>query len=122
MLGAIFAALCCAGLPVILSVLTAIGLGWLRRDAILWPLMFISLAIALWGLEAQRRLHHASGPLVLALLGAIALVAGVVFVHGFPARLLIDGGALALIGSTLWNIGGRTGAKRNQRAATTTAR
>jgi mercuric ion transport protein len=120
-LGAIFAALCCAGLPVILSVLTAIGLGWLRQDAILWPLMFLSLGVALWGLEAQRRSHHASGPLILAVAGAIALVAGVVFVHGFPARLLIDGGALALIGATLWNIGARTGARRSRSAAAATA-
>jgi mercuric ion transport protein len=107
MLGAIFAALCCAGVPVILSVLTAVGLGWLRRDAILWPLMFASLAVALWGLNAQRRAHGSRGPLALATVGAVALVAGVVFVHGFPARELIGVGALALVAATLWNIRAR---------------
>lgn len=106
-LGAIFAALCCAGLPVILSVLAAVGLGWLRRDAILWPLMFLSLGIALWGLNAQRRMHGAVGPLLLAAAGAAALVAGVVFVHGVSARVLIDGGAIALVCATIWNIRAR---------------
>ncbi|HEV2017624.1 MAG TPA: MerC domain-containing protein, partial [Gemmatimonadaceae bacterium] len=62
--GAIFAALCCAGAPLVLSVLAAIGLSFLRTDAILLPLMGISLAIALWGFWMGRRLHGASGPLL----------------------------------------------------------
>lgn len=35
--GAVLAALCCAGTPVIIAGLTALGLGFLRRDGILWP-------------------------------------------------------------------------------------
>ena len=106
-LGAVFAALCCAGAPVIVSVLAAVGLSWLRRDAILWPLMFLSLGIALWGLWRDRRMHGRAGPLVLAAAGAVALVAGVVFVQGPPALLLINAGALTLIAATLWNIWAR---------------
>lgn len=104
-IGAVSAALCCAGTPIIVATLTAIGLGWLRRDSILWPLMFVSLAVALWGLWRDRRRHARSGPLVLASGGASGLVAGVVFVHGPPALWLIYSGALLLIGGTLWNIG-----------------
>ncbi|HEX3236279.1 MAG TPA: hypothetical protein VHR41_18965 [Gemmatimonadales bacterium] len=73
--GAVFAALCCMGVPVIVSVLAAVGLGWLRQDAILWPLMVVSLAIA-----------------------------GVIFVHGPPARVLIDTTAVALVLATAWNV------------------
>lgn len=106
-LGAVFAALCCAGAPVILSVLAAVGLSALRRDAILVPLMVGSLAVALWGFAADRRAHARAGPLGVATAGAVALVAGVVFVHGPPAYLLIDGGALALVAATLWNVRAR---------------
>jgi mercuric ion transport protein len=106
-LGAVFAALCCMGAPIIVGVLGAIGLSWLRQDAILWPLMFLSLAVALWGLARDRGRHGHGGPVVLAAAGAVALVAGVVFVHGLPARLLIYGGAIALVAATLWNIGVR---------------
>ena len=106
-LGAVFAALCCMGAPIIVGVLGAIGLSWLRQDAILWPLMFLSLGVALWGLALDRRQHGAVGPLILAVVGAGALVAGVVFVHGFPARELIYGGALALLVATAWNIAAR---------------
>jgi mercuric ion transport protein len=106
-IGAVFAALCCAGAPVILSVLAALGLSALRRDAILWPLMIVSLCVALWGLWTERRAHGLDAPLAFAVGGAVALVAGVVFVHGPPARLLIDGGAVGLVAATLWNIWAR---------------
>ncbi len=48
-LGAIVAALCCAGTPIIVGALGALGLGFLRKDAILWPVMLGALLIALWG-------------------------------------------------------------------------
>jgi mercuric ion transport protein len=103
-IGAVLAALCCMGAPIIVGALTAVGLGWIRSDAILWPLMFLSLGVALGGLSSDRRRHRTAGPLVIASVGAIALVAGVVFVHGPPARVLIYAGAIALVVATLWNI------------------
>ncbi len=106
-IGAVFAALCCAGAPVILSVLAAVGLSALRRDAILLPLLVVSLGFALGGFRTERRTHGATGPLALAAAGAVALVSGVIFVHGPPARLLIDAGALALVAATLWNVWAR---------------
>lgn len=111
-LGAIFAALCCAGTPFILAGLSAVGLGFLKNDAILWPLMFASLAMALWGFWVGRRLHGLIGPLALAMVGAIALVAGVVFIHGFPAMQVIWTGVGALVVATLWNISARRRCQR----------
>jgi mercuric ion transport protein len=57
MIGAVFAALCCAGAPVILSVLAALGIGALRRDAILVPLVVGALIVAFWGFAVDRRVH-----------------------------------------------------------------
>lgn len=106
-LGASFAALCCAGTPLIVSALAAVGLGFLRNDAILWPLMFASLAVALWGFWRGRGVHGSAGPLALAVAGGAALVAGVVFIHGFSAKPVIWAGAVALLGATVWNVAGR---------------
>lgn len=106
-LGAVFAALCCAGTPFIVAGLAAVGLGFLKNDAILWPLMFGSLAVALWGFWTGRRIHGLSGPSIVATLGAVALVAGVVFIHGFPAMQVIWLGVALLIGATFWNISAR---------------
>ena len=112
-LGAVFAALCCAGLPLIVSVLASVGLSFLRRDSILWPLMFASLAVAVWGFWQGRRTHGSAGPLGLAVAGAVSLVVGVVFVHGFPAKQMIWAGAVALIAATAWNVQARRACARD---------
>ena len=67
-LGAIVAALCCAGTPLIVSALAALGLSALRRDAILWPVMLGSLLLALWGFWRGFRMHRTAGPLALGIL------------------------------------------------------
>jgi hypothetical protein len=97
------AALCCAGAPIILSILAATGLSFLRTDAILIPVIGVALVIALWGFWTGRRVHGSSGPFALGVVGSVALVAGVVFVHGVPAKVLIGAGALMLLAATLWN-------------------
>jgi len=102
-IGAVLAALCCAGAPIIVSVLAALGLGFLRQDAILLPFMGVALIIALWGFWSDARRRRSRGPLALAVGGAVTLVAGVVFVHGMPAKVLIGISTIALVGATLWN-------------------
>jgi mercuric ion transport protein len=115
--GATFAALCCAGTPVIVGALGAAGLGFLRKDGILWPLMLASLALALWGFWQGRSLHGRSGPLLLGGAGAASLASGVMFVHGPPAMTMIYGGALVLVGAVVWNIGARRGCAASGQAA-----
>ena len=108
-LGAIAAALCCAGTPLIVAALAATGLSSWRKDAILWPVMLVSLAVAIWGYWRGHRLHHAWAPLVVGVIGAVSLALGVIVVHGFPAMEMIYGGAMLLVVATIWNIVARTG-------------
>ena len=103
-LGAVLAALCCAGTPIIVSALAAVGLSVLRKDAILWPLMLGSLAVALGGFWRGVQVHHQAGPIVLGFIGAVSLALGVIVVHGPPAMEMIYGGAVALILATGWNM------------------
>ena len=111
-LGAVLAALCCAGTPFIVAGLAAVGLSVLRRDAILWPLMLLSLLVALWGLRQGARVHGRRGPLRLGAAGAVSLAAGVIVVHGPPAMGMIYGGAGALVAATAWNfVARRPGAR-----------
>src|SRR4051812_39341221 len=103
-LGAIVAALCCAGTPLIVAALAAAGLSALRKDAILWPIMLVSLAVAVWGYWQGLRLHHAWAPLTVGGIGAVSLALGVIVVHGFPAMQMIYGGAMLLVAATIGNI------------------
>ena len=101
--GAVLAALCCAGNAAIVGALSAVGLGFLRQDRILWPVMLGSLAVALWGLWQTRAKSPRRVPLLLGSVSAVALAAGVIFIHGPPAMVAIYGGSLGLLVSILLN-------------------
>ena len=106
-IGAVVAALCCAGTPFIVGALAAIGLGFLRRDAVLWPVMLLSLVVAVWGFWKGQRVHHAIGPLVVGAVGAVSLAPGVIIVHGPPAMTMIYLGSVLLVAATAWNLWAR---------------
>ena len=102
--GAIVAALCCAGTPIIVAALAAAGLSALRKDAILWPIMLVSLVVAIWGYWRGHLMHGEWTPLVVGSIGAVSLAVGVIAIHGFPAMPMIYGGAILLVAATVWNI------------------
>jgi mercuric ion transport protein len=106
-LGAVFAALCCAGAPFVVSVLASLGLTFLRNDRILLPLMAISLGVALWGFARGRRVHGHAGPLWLAAVGAVGLATGTAVLHGTVAMLAMWTGGAGLLIATAWNVGVR---------------
>ena len=103
-LGAIVAALCCAGTPLIVSALSVLGLSFVRRDAILWPIMLASLLVALWGYWRGFLSHRKPAPLALGIVGALVLACGVMVVHGPAAMRMIYGGAIVLIVATATNV------------------
>ena len=112
-LAAVITALCCLGVPFIVAALAAVGLSFLRSDPILWPLMIVSLLGALWGMWRGQRTHGNAGPFSVALVSAIALVAGVIFVHGFPAKELIYVGSVGLLSATISNVRARARCERS---------
>ncbi len=77
LVGSTVALLCCAGVAPVIGVLSAIGLGFLLRDAILIPLLVLGLGVTVWGLWQGRRCHGGSGPLVVGGVGSLITVGGV---------------------------------------------
>ena len=115
--GAIVAALCCAGTPFIVAGLAAVGLSALRKDAILWPVMLLSLGVALWGFWQGWALHRARTPLLLGHAGAVSLAAGVIIVKGPPAMTMIYGGSVVLLLAVVLNVRARRRCGRAQPSA-----
>jgi len=68
--GSIFAALCCLGFPALLSILSAIGLGFLINDAVLLPLLIIFLLVTVAGLTLGMREHHLPSAFVVGIISA----------------------------------------------------
>jgi mercuric ion transport protein len=76
--GSLFAALCCLGFPALVSILSAIGLGFLINDDILRPLLIVFLLFAVFGLALGMR-HHGS-PWAL-IVGTLSAVTAYVFIN-----------------------------------------
>ncbi len=65
--GSFIAAACCLGLPAVVAIFTAIGLGFLIDDAVLRPFALVFLALTVAGQVFGYRAHHRPWPLFLPL-------------------------------------------------------
>ncbi len=75
--GAVFAALCCLGISAVVTIVAAIGLGFLLNDAVLLPIAVVSLVVMLGGLALGFRRHRKPWALVIGTTGAAALLVSV---------------------------------------------
>jgi len=99
-IGATFAALCCLGMPAILSVVSAIGLGFLIRDAVLAPLLILSVVLVVYGLVRGLRRHRHRLPLVIGAVAGVALVAATLVGRSRPIAFA---SVAALVAASLMN-------------------
>ncbi len=106
LLGSAFAAACCLGLPLILSAVGALGLGFIVQDAYLMPLFAAFVAFTLWQLYRSARSKANMQPFWLGLIAAvISIVAMWLTVTGIhPLNWLIISSLVALVGASLWDI------------------
>jgi len=99
--GTAFAALCCLGFPALISLLSAVGLGFLINDSVLFPILGVSLIISVVGLSLGIRHHHQTWAL---LLGAISAATTYVFIAVSFHRSLAITGIIGLVFASLLNI------------------
>lgn len=93
--GSLFAALCCLGFPALLSILSAIGLGFLINDAILLPLLVVFLALTLYGLYRGYQRHRKPGAVMLGAGSAVALLIFFLVFFNRPLAYLAIAGLVA---------------------------
>lgn len=96
--GAGFAGACCLGVTGALSVLSAVGAGFLINDAVLIPLYLGLLALSVWLLHSSTRSHGNLTPFWAGLAGAV-----VAFVALWILPALVYAGFAVLIASSVWN-------------------
>jgi mercuric ion transport protein len=97
----VFAALWCLGFPALLSILSAIGLGFLINDAMLLPLLIIFLLVTLVGLALGMREHHRAPALLL----GIASSAGVlIFIFVSFDKALAAMSVIGLVAASILNV------------------
>lgn len=99
--GSLIAALCCLGFPAILSIVSAIGLGFIINDAILIPLLAIFLVITLIGLYLGIRHHGGWVAVILGIVSAIFTFGFIVFILNKALALI---GVAGLVAASLLNV------------------
>ncbi len=98
-LGSVFAALCCLGIPALLSILSAVGLGFIINDAILLPLLVIFLGVTIAGLVSGMRHHEKPWALIIGVVSSL-IVVGFLFVRFNQALVGVGIGGLVLASLT----------------------
>lgn len=97
--GSVFAALCCLGFPALLAILSAVGLGFLIRDAVLIPMLVVFLALTVYGLYHGMRRHGRRQLLAVGIVASLVLFVSIWFGSAIAAGI----GIAALIASSLLN-------------------
>lgn len=108
-LAAAFAAACCLGVAAALSVLTAVGAGFLINDAFLIPLYVLLLALSLWLLYRSAKAHGGLAPFWVGAGGAAVALAGL-----WINPILVYAGLAAIIAG---NVGDFVRGRRKAAAA-----
>lgn len=93
--GSFIAAACCLGLPAIISIFAALGLGFLINDAVLVPLLLVFLAVTLFGLFQGYGRHKRIWPLVVGVVSALAVLIFIFVAFSAPLAYVAVGGLVA---------------------------
>ncbi|HVB82088.1 MAG TPA: MerC domain-containing protein [Candidatus Binataceae bacterium] len=106
LIGAGVAAACCLGVPLVLSTLGAVGLGFIVHDAYLLPLFVGFIALSLWSLYRSAVRYTRLQPFWLALVGGIeASVALWLLVTGtYPHSWPMYVGLVLLVSGSVWDL------------------
>jgi mercuric ion transport protein len=99
--GSFVAALCCLGVPAVVSIVAAIGLGFLIKDAILLPLMAVFLLVTLIGLYLGYRAHRQVWPLAI---GLVSSFVAVFFIFAHTVSLMAYLGMAGLVLASVLNV------------------
>ncbi len=102
--GALFAAACCLGLPLVLSAVTAAVLGFILKDTLLFPLFAASLALSLWFSYHRGLQIEEPAPFWVALGGALLATFALWFtVTGLsPQNWAVYVGITIFLGAQAW--------------------
>lgn len=94
---AAFAGACCLGISAALSVLLAVGAGFLIHDAFLVPLFYALIALSAW-LTYRAARQRGLAPFWLAAAGGLVAAAGL-----WMAAALVYAGLAAMVGGSIWD-------------------
>ena len=112
LVGASASTLCaihCAALPLVVTALPTLGLGWISSEPVEWGLVSLSGTIAFLSLRKGQRIHGRQTPRMVAVLGFLAVVSSILLesIGGWVTALRVAGGFGVVVGHILNAMGCR---------------
>ncbi len=83
------------------GVLSSLGLGFLVRETVLQPLIVVFLLVTIASIAWATKRHRRPAPLLLAVAGSLAILAGRLV---WTAPLAVYGGAAGVVVAAIWNL------------------
>jgi mercuric ion transport protein len=100
--GALACVLCCVGIPSVVAAISAVGLGFLRNDRLLFPAEIVSIIIVVAALARSRARHGRNAPTLLGLASAAWMFLGLKTRAPLGAVAALTG-ALAVVAVIVWD-------------------
>jgi hypothetical protein len=104
MTASILCAIHCAIVPVLLTSLPLVGLGFLANPVIEWSMIIFALCIGVYAIGLSYfRTHHKRLPMVLLIIGFLIIIAGHLFITSWQEAIIVPIGGLLIATAHFFN-------------------
>jgi hypothetical protein len=104
MTASMLCAIHCAIVPLLITTLPLIGLGFLANPLIEWSMIILALCIGIYAIGLSYvRTHHRPLPMLLLIIGFIIIAIGHLFISGWHEALVVPVGGLLIVTAHFFN-------------------
>jgi hypothetical protein len=97
MTASILCAIHCATVPLLITVLPLVGLGFLANPLVEWSMIIFAVLVGFYAIgSSYLRVHHKIMPVILLLAGFMVIIAGHLFVQGWREAMVVPLGGLLI--------------------------
>lgn len=87
----------CAAVPVFLTSLPLVGLGFLANPWVEWGMIIVALVVGVWSIAGSfLNSHHKALPLILLVIGFATIILGHIFTKGWLEAVIVPVGGLTI--------------------------
>lgn len=104
MTASILCAIHCAVVPLLITSLPLLGLGFLANPVIEWSMIIFALCIGIYAIGLSYfRTHHKRLPMLLLILGFLIIIAGHLFITSWHEAIIVPIGGLLIATAHFFN-------------------
>jgi hypothetical protein len=104
MTASLLCAIHCAVVPLVITSLPLVGLGFLANPLVEWSMIILALFVGVYAIGLSYfRTHHKPLPMILLILGFLIIIIGHLFVSGWREGIVVPIGGLLIATAHFFN-------------------